>query len=167
MIIGLTNKYVHNLCKQLTGSYFIGTYPCDVLLKKRKTILARMKKEVPFSIDVNLSPSHQDGSHFIAMSYSKKKLELFDSLTLPYRDPNIVKFIDSLKKDKDFSFTKTKVSIQSPKSLACGFFCIAYVLSKSRNHDTQEFLDLFYKEKKMLSYNDKLVIRQIKKFILL
>ena len=98
MPIVLTNNYVNKLCKTLTGSYFIGTFPCDMLANKRKTISSRIKSKEPFSLIVNLSPSHHKGTHFVAISYRDSQLVLFDSLALPYQDPNIQLFIDSVQK---------------------------------------------------------------------
>ena len=96
MKIGLSNFYVNNLCKKLIGNYFIGTFACDKLNKKAETILSRIKRNKPFCLIVNLSPSHHKGTHFVAISYRNSKIVLFDSLALNYEDPNITAFLNRI-----------------------------------------------------------------------
>ena len=164
MIVRLSNKYVNKLCKDLTSDYYLGTFACDKL--PTKSIISRMKRETIFALIINLSPSHHTGTHFVCISYRQNKLVLFDSLGLPYEDPNIKKLVKTLKKHKDFTFRKLRVPIQSPESLACGFFCIAYVLNQSKNEESPyKFTSNFFKESSMLKFNDRKCIFYIKKFI--
>ena len=67
--LGLTNEYVTKLCETLTGSYFIGTLPCDYLVINWMKIKTKLLKNIPFAIIVNLSPSTHEGSHFITLTY--------------------------------------------------------------------------------------------------
>ena len=165
MNIGLSNTYVTNLCKKLMGSYFISTFPCDLLLEKTKTLISKIKQDEGFSLVVNMSPSSFSGSHFIALSYRSNHLILFDSLALPYKDPNINLFVQAIQKSCNVTFTSIThhQQLQPFESLMCGYYVCAYCLHQSKNEESpKEFVKLFYEDKKK---NDSVVIRYITDFI--
>ena len=74
-------------------------------------------------------------------------MTIFDSLALPYDDPNVKLLVDSVQKEYDVSYTKLNpAAVQSENSLSCGFYAIAYVLSQSKNQESpQDFINLFHK----------------------
>ena len=166
--LGLTNNYVQLLCKTLTGSYFVGVFPCNLLKTKSKEVLRKVEKNIPFSMIINLSPDHHEGSHFVALSYRDNDLILFDSLGLKFDDPNIKAFVSCIQeKCKKVKFTKLDFQIQSfYTSALCGFYVSAYVFSQSKGYESIEtFLDQFHTHKEKLFLNDKTVIMYICDFI--
>lgn len=140
---GLTNQYVEQLGKNLIGKHFLGTFPCD--------IHPNIKKKTNFFVVFNLS---KHGSHFIAICADKKNLMYFDPLGHKCDNEDILTFLNLAKNKRKLKNKFPK--IQSCSSIFCGFFCIAFLLS--RYH--KEPLQLFFKHfnKKNLIENDQTVI---------
>ena len=164
MQLGLTNLYVTNLCKKLTGSYFVGTFACDVLKQKiGKTLISKLKRNKEFALVINMSPKSHPGSHFVALTYLCKRLVLFDSLALPFNDPNIEAFVNSITQNSNIRYVKLKVPLQPLDSYKCGYYCIAFVLHQYKTKATlEDFIALFSEDK---NKNDSFIIHYITKFI--
>ena len=162
--LGVSNHYVHQLCKRLTGTYFMGAMPCDALKNKVKESLTRIKNNIPYGIVINLSESLDPGTHFVALTCKDKHLVLFDSLDLTFEDPNITHYIASIQeKIPNFKFSRLKAKIQSFKSLMCAFYVIGYIISQSKgNESPKKFLKHFKEE---LLLNDKIIVLYILDYI--
>ena len=125
---GLTNNYVDWLCRQLAGSEFLGVYSCDRL--ESLTI-----PKTSFQLIINIAPSWYPYGHFVAIAYDKSKHSLlyFDSLALGFKDPNIISFLERLRKETQQSGQlqsyQSDTPIQMLSSRFCGFYAIGFVLS--------------------------------------
>ena len=146
---GLTNQYVEDLGKQIIGKEFLGTYPCD--------IQPNIGKKTKFYLVFNLSKHDTKGSHFIAIYADKKNLMYFDPLGHKCDNKDILKFLNSAKKKRKL---KTKFQkVQSCSSIFCGFFCIAFLLSRHYNETLHSFFSHFNKTN--LELNDNTVVKYI------
>ena len=143
---GLTNEYVENLGKLICGETFLGTFPCD--------ILPDVSKKKKFSLIINLSKHNTNGSHFIAIFAEKDAFSYFDSLGDKCKNSDILKFIKLNKNNRRFKQNFKK--IQSNESIFCGFFCLAFLLSKRLKIKNIKFFNNF--ERKNLNLNDVKVI---------
>ena len=108
--MGLTNKYVEDVCNLVLRHNFIGTYPIDLFPFKTD-----IKK--PYSMVINLSTSEEPGSHFIAMYISNNKIEYFDSYGLPPISYRILEFINNN------NYIHNNLTIQNMNSTHCGYYC--------------------------------------------
>lgn len=153
-ISGLSNSYLENVCQSvLKNQKFLGVYPCDI-----QPSVCDHKKA--FSIIFNTGDSKTRGKHFVAIYINKKYLYYFDSFGEIPMDNNIKKFIkENQKRRKIINFN---FQIQSDSSSFCGFYCLAFLLSKDRRK-----YSLFKKmmNRKNLLKNDVVVISFIVKHI--
>lgn len=124
MAKGLSNNYVSWVCKNIFGSSFLGVFPCDIhpTSKRRK-----------FSLIFNTGDSETPGEHFVALYLQNETLFYFDPLGEKPNDENIIKFILNQKHKR---FIVWKKQIQHENSTYCGFFCIAFLLSKYKKITT-------------------------------
>ena len=125
---GLTNTYVNKLSKQLLSNKFFGTFSCDRIKTVTKQVL---KEKQSFSIIINISPSSVMQGHFIGLSFkaSKNSLIIFDSLKLPFSDPNVAKFLNQLKVHvPSLKIKHVRRQIQSFESNFCGYHVIGFLL---------------------------------------
>lgn len=146
---GLTNQYVEDLGKQIIGKDFLGTFPCD--------IHPNVKKKNVFYLVFNLSKHDTKGSHFIAIFADEKNLVYFDPLGHKCENKDILSFLKTAKKKRKL---KTKFQkIQSCSSIFCGFFCIAFLLSRYCKEPFHSFFKNFSKTN--LELNDNTVVNYI------
>ena len=169
MDTGLTNKYVSRLCKKLIGKAFIGTFACDKLMKILPNVLSTRNLYKSISIIINILPRQYRFGHFIGLNvdWEKESFIVFDSLNLRFKDENIEKFILSLKKEvKNLKGYEESVQLQSFSSNYCGFYSVAFVLSRDeRSKESMEsFLSRFNLAKPSLE-NDKIAVEYITSFI--
>jgi hypothetical protein len=146
---GLTNQYVEELGKQILGKHFLGTFPCDIqpIVDKKKI----------FSLVFNLSKHDSKGSHFIAIFADENNLLYFDPLGHKCENADILHFMTKVRSKRKM---RTKFQkIQDCNSIFCGFFCIAFLLSRHKNESLTNFFKHFSKQK--LIKNDVLVIKYI------
>jgi len=143
---GLTNQYVEELGKKLIGKNFLGTFPCD--------IHPNVKKKNVFYLVFNLSKHDTKGSHFIAVFADNKNLMYFDPLGHKCKNKDILQFLAITKKKRKLKTNFPK--IQSCSSIFCGFFCIAFLLSRYHKDPLHTFFRQF--KQKNLLLNDKTVI---------
>jgi len=152
--MGLTNAYVEKLCKKILKHHtFLGVYPCDIHPK--------FDKRRNFSVVFNTGDSTTSGYHFVCIYVNKKTLFYFDSFGDDISlDPNIKRFTENFPNK---CLCQNTQKIQHNLSQFCGFYCIAYLLSKDLNIPEDIFKSQF-NEKNLLE-NDKNVIYFIKKYI--
>jgi len=150
---GLTNEYVENLGKKICGKHFLGTFPCD--------ILPDVHKQSCFSLIINLSKHNTLGSHFICIFADKTNILYFDPLGNKCTNKYILKFIHENRKKRKLKLKFKK--IQSDKSIYCGFFCLAFLLSKHLNITHKIFFSRF--DNKNYESNDDYVISFINNHI--
>jgi hypothetical protein len=146
---GLTNQYVEELGKKILGKHFLGTFPCDIqpIVDKKKI----------FSLVFNLSKHDSKGSHFIAIFADENNLLYFDPLGHKCENADILHFMTKVRSKRKM---RTKFQkIQDCNSIFCGFFCIAFLLSRHKNESLTNFFKHFSKQK--LIKNDVLVIKYI------
>ena len=161
---GLTNTYVNRLSKQLLSKNFFGTFSCDRIKNVTNKVL---KERQSFSLIINISPSSVMQGHFIALSFkaSKNSLIIFDSLKLPFSDPNVARFLNQLKVQvPSLKIKYAKRQIQSFESNFCGYYVIGFLLSQDRLHETlTTYMRRFHL--KPVKENDTIVLNYILCFI--
>ena len=146
---GLTNQYVEELGKKILGKHFLGTFPCDL-----QPIVDNKKM---FSLVFNVSKHDSKGSHFIEIFADENNLLYFDPLGHKCENTDILQF---MKKVKSKRRLRTKFQkIQDCNSIFCGFFCIAFLLSRHKNESLRHFFKNFTRRE--LIKNDYLVIKYI------
>ena len=146
MVEGLSNAYVENIFKKIIGSSFIGVYPCDI------HPIIKLKH---FSIIFNTGDSSTKGEHFIAIFTNRNSFFYFDSFGKKNTDKNVQVFIEKHAKKKKMYISKQK--IQHDNSSFCGFYCIAFLISKYRK--LKNFRESF--SKYGLMKNDENVVQFI------
>lgn len=133
-MIGLTNLYVNNVCSIMLNHKFLSVYPYD-------KFPINIKEKVPCSFIINLSNSKEPGSHFVCIYITKKNIEYMDSYGIQPFLPRIKKFIRNHQAGRKFKYNTH--CIQNLKSVFCGFYCIAFLLSKDRKITMKKFQALF------------------------
>lgn len=117
-----------------TNRYFAGVFPSDTLEENVNTYYGREKSYFV----VNFDPSHEPGSHWVAMIVNAKPpSEYFDSYGLP--PPRNLSFDKILKNGYIFN----TVQLQSPFTAVCGQYCIHYLLQRSRGFQMKEIVGDF------------------------
>jgi len=150
---GLTNGYVEKLGKKLIGKNFLGVFPCD--------LPPNCSDKINFSVIFNTARHDKKGEHFIAIFANAKTLYYFDSFGKKCGNKLIKNFITENIKQRDF--IQNDVKIQNDISNFCGFYAIAFLISRYLNKPLKTFLNLFHTTK--LRSNDKHVIDFIINFI--
>lgn len=141
---GLTNEYVNQIC-QTYATNFGGVFACDQIplhLKPNTTIV------------VNLDASDKPGSHFVCLNVKRDVNVYFDPLGFKCYNPFILSKLEELN---EYTVETTK-PIQNLHSTFCGFFCIAFVLSKELNQTTEQFLKTFSPNNKE---NDQIALNYV------
>ena len=152
MAKGLSNDYVEKVCKKILNNHtFLGVHPCDV----HPSVDNRRNCSVIF----NTGDSTTSGDHFVCMYLNKTTIFYFDSFGERVNlDKNILRFVNNIPSKKLVHNTQ---KIQDDLSQFCGFYCIAYLLSKDLKLSDEYFKSFFSKENLLL--NDKNVIYFIEK----
>ena len=126
---GLRSDYLENLAN-ICLLKFNNVTACD----KLKT-LKQGDKYI-----CNLDPSHQKGSHYIAISVKKSGSLYFDSYGFPCMNEHIKR---AFLKSNITKLYYSQKSIQSSISLFCGYFCLAFLICDERGLSMEQFLSLF------------------------
>ena len=132
---GLSTNFLNSVLKNIP--HFIGVFPQDYLLNLEITSL-------PVKLVINLDLSSQPGTHWLALSITDSRLEIFDSLGLDSstwsRKPIILlKFIEKLSKSRTILISPR---LQSSYSNFCGVYSIFFLALCSR-FTFHEICDLF------------------------
>lgn len=126
--------------------YFIGVFAKDEL---PKTI------NYPASLILNSHESDKPGEHWMAIFYDQVgKAEFFDSYGIHPEFYNLTNYLNSTSN----SWTWNKKCVQGIFSNYCGYYCILFLLFKSRNYSLDYFLKFFNSN---TSFNDKLIQKLI------
>lgn len=104
--------------------------------------------EYPAFIIVNTDKSSAPGTHWVAMRFTSKECEYFDSFGLPPLHQEMINAIGSRK------MLWNGRCLQHPSSRTCGEFCIAFVKFRSLNFSFIKFIRHFSADTKS---NDKTV----------
>ena len=106
----------------------------------------------PSAFVVNTHPQGKKGEHWLAIYYDKKgKCRFFDSFG---NSPIFYGLLGYIEKTAT-SWEYNSVQLQSIFSTLCGYYCIYFVLLKSRNIEMFEILNLFNKTN--FNINDNIV----------
>jgi hypothetical protein len=140
---GLTSKYLEDFGKKYCNT-FLGVYPSD--------LHPNIKDNSKFSLIFNESKHDQEGTHFVGVYATRKRIFLMDSLGLKCENENILEFLKSSKRD----IVETKKQIQSFDSIYCGYFSIAFILFMCVHESPSMFLRIF--STKNLEANNKIVV---------
>lgn len=126
-MIGMTNELVQKIGEKISNN-FLGVFPSDVLLDQ----IEEMKKRKKWSTIVNLSPSSQSGSHFVAIVRNEGQLFYFDSFGFSPYQKYVVKTINDLMQDQVSIYFWPR-QIQSFHSDMCGFFTLFFISTEREN----------------------------------
>lgn len=95
-------------------------------------------KERPAYFVFNTDTSDKPGQHWIAVIVHEDKVEYFDATG---RQPVIREYLRKLGRPVLYNNQR----IQSPLSIACGAFCVQFILRRSRGESFCEILSSFSK----------------------
>ena len=104
-----------NCCKS-----FIGCYASDQLESLSLSFF-------PCTFIVNTDKNGMAGTHWICFRISKRRVEMFDSLGLIYKNNlpiEILTFLQRFAVSRDIKFNKC---LQPNSSVLCGFYCIFFI----------------------------------------
>ena len=156
---GLSNTYVDRFVRSRTNcKMFRGVYPADEIPDSLKT-------EREFSVILNLSKSHTQGTHFICLikPLGRQMCMYLDPLALNFTlGRYIPTFIDSLKCEELLTL---KRPIQSNDSHYCGYFCIFFCLLFDARTQSKTVAQIVKFLPKDLTKNDSICMTNIQKFI--
>ena len=133
--MGLTNLYVNNLSSLLVKHNFLSVYPYDLFP------LSILNQQHPCSFIVNLSKSTEPGTHFVCIYVdNNNKLEYFDSYGLAPFLPRLINFIT---RNYDKRSLYNPYTIQNLSSYFCGYYCVAFLISKDLGWSIEDFYSVF------------------------
>lgn len=144
---GISNIYIKDLLMPRTKK-FKNVYACD-------DIPSSLRNKKTFSIIVNLSKSHEPGTHWVAIFKDKDRLIYYDPIGFPLVNKYIKDFLQSFKQNWEYNLFE----YQCIQSKLCGFFVILFVLLMEQNMTFTKFKNLFSKKCK---YNNEKVINLLK-----
>ena len=160
---GVSNWFLNAQLARLQVRDFLGTFSLNDIPVEKITDGS--------SIIVNLSKAREEGTHFVAIRFSKRSIFFFDSFGLI----NLVtmeKLLNTLLSDlarqtnRGRLIVELKHTIQDLRSDFCGFYCLYYVLiTDSKYRGGQYDLKPFYTQRDRLAENDKIVIQNINSII--
>ena len=170
--LGLSNVFVNNVAKKVAPGLFDCVLSCDELVQKYHTLFLKSSCAI-----VNLALSTQRIGHFclLYVNLERGKIEIFDSLSIFFQDPNVVKYLQKLKRNYPYyQVIYSPFPIQHPvKSNFCSIFCLAYLAHIVQRRSTllgrrptmDDFYLMFDKEDKF-GRNDQIALRYLLDFIL-
>lgn len=144
----MENDVLSSMCEKVVKN-FVGVYSSD-------RIPLECYKLENFCIILNLDSHNEPGSHFVSIYSTNKHLEYFDSYGLPPFIPKIVEFLRYLTRKNNVALKINKIRIQSNKSVFCGVFCFAHLLSKGLFFTLNDYISIY--SKSILELNDKIVV---------
>lgn len=103
----------------------------------------------PSAFVINNQKRNQPGQHWLAVYYDKNgSCEFFDSFGM---HPSFY----GLEKLIRYPFNYNKIQLQSNNSYYCGYYCIYFILLKSRGFSLDQIISLF--SQKNLKFNDLII----------
>ena len=129
-----TNDIVRSINKdQYSRTSFIGVFPRDRLPNINK---------YPCSMIINTHPSYREGEHWLAIYYNdRRECEFFDSYGNHPETFGLESYIK--KSSSEWKFNQQR--LQEENSAACGYYCIYFILMKSRHFLLKDIVGLFSK----------------------
>ena len=128
--------------------YYLGTVALDQLPQNIR---------YPSCLIVNNQKSHQPDQHWIAIYFGKnQKAEFFDSFGQNAKYYSLENYIKSRSK----GFVNSNIKLQSNYSTFCGYYCVLFILLKTRGWSLQRIFRQF----KSPRLTNKLIKRFINKF---
>ena len=113
--------------------HFIGVYPCNHL---------PVVNNYPASLILNTDPDWKPGEHWLAIYFNEiKEAEFFDSYGFSACHHKFEKYIKLFST----SYKNNSTQIQSYDSNACGYYCLYFIMLKSRGFTLSEINSLFSK----------------------
>lgn len=136
-----TNNIFKELSKDLyCKTNFLGVFPRDRLPDIYK---------YPCSLVLNTHPSIQPGEHWLGLYFDEnKKCDFFDSFGFSPAFYGLYNYINKFSFNLDFN----KNQLQDYESDSCGYYCIFFILLRSRHFSLNDVVDVF--SKKDFSLND-------------
>lgn len=123
--------------------YFLGVFPRDKLPQITK---------YPSSLIVNTDKQGEKGEHWLEIYVDKYiNCEFFDSFGLSEKDYGFESYIRTFSRN----YTSNKFQMQDISSNACGYYCIYFILFKSRGLSMLEIQSFFSQDD--FNFNDFLV----------
>lgn len=124
-------------------SDYLQKFSNTILYKKMKVLPCDLLKNENFlkisKFIINLSPSNDAGSHYVALSIKKKTCIYFD----PYGFPCVNKdILDVLEKNNKKIRYVSKV-VQTSISYFCGYFCLSFLIFQENEVSIKTFASLF------------------------
>ena len=111
---------------------FIGVFPRDIL---------PAIKMFPSSLVINTDPSHSPGSHWLAVYFdSQKKCTFFDSYGNKPEYFSLMSYLQKYSYEVEYKNQR----IQAINSDTCGFYCIFFLLLKSRGFSLEIIQKMFF-----------------------
>ena len=113
---------------------FKGVFPRDHLPNKIQYSTAFI---------INTHPSYKRGEHWLAVYYDDKgKCTFFDSFGLHPSFYRLEGFLNKTSNEWEYN----KQQLQSVSSMACGYYCIYFILLVCRSFKLKDIIDLFSKK---------------------
>lgn len=111
----------------VTCSNYLGCFPADQI----------PKVAFPSAMVVNIDPSWQDGSHWIAIFIqSNNSVEYYDSFGIwPPLNPDILRFLNNFS-----TIIYNEIPLQSMHSKSCGKHAIYFIFQKSLGRSFDEII---------------------------
>lgn len=120
-------------------------------------------KNVPAAFVVNLSPSYEIGSHWIAIYINSNRIGYyFDSYGLPPTVPKIKRFLQKQCK----VFYHSHAELQSTNSTVCGAYAICFIIFMLQNRSPENFESFFSTNQYINDYCIKKTLDKIKELSL-
>ena len=117
------------------------------------------KIKVPAAFVVNLSPSYEIGSHWIAIYIDNNRIGYyFDSYGLPPNVPKIKRFLQKQCK----LFYHSHAELQSTNSSVCGAYAICFIVFMLQNRSLKKFESYFCTNQYINDYCIKKTLDKIK-----
>lgn len=122
---------------EYTRPHFIGVFPADRLPTRIDNKLNKAKAFV-----MNLSPSHEKGSHWVAVIVSKKSIEIFDTggIVSLRQNQYLKHFIKNHPRPR---IIFNKCHLQGYTTDVCGEHCVMYLLCRFKNISFRKYLDIY------------------------
>lgn len=116
---------------KFSKTHFLGVFARDQI---------PLKLKYPSSLILNTDKSNQKGEHWLAIYYDKDgKAEFFDSFG---RHPAEFKLENYMQKTST-KWDYNSKQLQSFQSKICGYYCVLFIMYRSRGYEMKEFLEKF------------------------
>ena len=94
----------------------------------------------PSAYVINTHPSYKPGEHWLAVFYDANKMAyFFDSFGLPPSYYGLEKYLKSTAKQVFYNHQQ----LQGITAITCGYYCIYFIMLKSRNFNLNEIINHF------------------------